>query len=131
MNVGETSDVSNFRPITIRPVLSKVFKRGLSDRLHGYVVQNSLFPPSQFGFQKGKCTEVAIIGITNRTYPLLNEKIGTINIFIDHQKAFDTVNHKILLKKLETYGSRGVALEILHSYLRNRILSVRVGDEFP
>ena len=87
--------------------------------------------PTQFGFRKGKSTLDAIILITEKIYDAFNSGNGSfnINIFIDFQKAFDTIDHCILMNKLSMYGVTGIYHEVLKNYLSKRHQSVRIGDQ--
>ena len=80
----------------------------------------------QFGFQKGKSTEHAILDIYASILKALEKKQKACCIFLDFAKAFDTVNHEILLTKLEYYGVRGIAHELMKSYLSERLQCVKI-----
>ena len=80
----------------------------------------------QFGFRKGYSTNQALLSIVEQIRNALDNKVFTCGVFIDLVKAFDTVNHQILLSKLDHYGIRGVANAWFASYLLNRYQSVRV-----
>ena len=82
----------------------------------------------QFGFQKAKSTEDAVSSFCEFIYSAINEKLFTVNIFIDLQKAYETINRDILLKKLPYYGIRGIPLELLSDYLSGRTQVVRLGN---
>ena len=118
----------NYRPISMLPVMSKIFERCLYNRLIKFVEDSSILHPSQFGFRKNTSTENAVIELTNYLYNSLNLKRHAICVFIDFQKAFDTINHAILLRKLDSYGVRGIVLDMFKSYLTNRKQRVRIGD---
>ena len=81
---------------------------------------NNILSPTQFGFRTGMSTVDAIVHFTEYIYDALNNKQSTINVFIDYSKAFDTINHDILIRKLDRYGVPGTALEFIKSYLNNR-----------
>ena len=125
---SDTLKCQNYRPISVLPFFSKIFERYLYDRLCEFFEKNSLFSSFQFGFRKGLSTQDAILNLTEYLYETLNNKEIAICIFIDYQKAFDTINHKILLSKLVKYGIRGKPLELFRDYLSNRQQRVKVGD---
>ena len=126
---GVKTDVKNYRPISLLPIMSKIFEKIIYRRLYNFFVQNSVFSSSQFGFLKGRSTADAIMALTESVYGSLNSKEHSLAVFIDLSKAFDTVNHKILLKKLELYGVRGLPLKLVESYLSGRRQVVRIGSD--
>ena len=117
---GDRKKMSNYRPISILPTMSKIFERCISNRLLDFVDKYEIMFPRQFGFQKGKSTADAFLALVEYVYSCLNRKEHCIGVFIDLKKAFDTVNHNILLGKLERCGVRGLPLQWLASYLRDR-----------
>ena len=84
--------------------------------------------PYQFGFLKQKSTEDAALKLVEFLYETLNAKMSAINIFIDYSKAFDTIYHVILVKKLEAYGVRGLPLKLFADYLQNRKQLVKINS---
>ena len=87
-------------------VLSKLLERIMYDRLFKYLSENSILYEKQFGFQISHSTEHAILLLVNQLYQSFDESKCTLGIFINLRKAFDTVDHKILTKKLSYMGSK-------------------------
>ena len=112
---------SNYRPVSVLPVFSKVPERLMYNRLITYINQNHLLYNLQFGFQKGKSTHMALITLIDKISEALDDGDFVIDVFLDFSKAFDTVDHNILLQKIEKYGNRGLALKWFGSYLSNRV----------
>ena len=127
---GDTSNVENFRPITLLPYLSKILEKLVYNRLYNFLTWNNFFTEQQFGFLKNKSTADAILSFTEYQYKVLNDKEFSVNIFVDFAKAFDTVDHAILIKKLERCGVRGLPLKLLTSYLSERSQLVRIKSKF-
>ena len=82
----------------------------------------------QFGFREGYSTEHALVEITDKIKESIDNKLLTCGIFIDLTKAFGSINHKILLRKLDTYGMKWNVIKLIESYLQNRKQDVRVND---
>ena len=116
----DPTEIKNYRPISLLPVLSKLLERLAYDRLHKFLVENNLLNPNQFGFRKGYSTEYAIIQSYDNIINSLANKEHIIGIFLDLSKAFDTIDHKILINKLSKLGVRGVILSWFKNYLSNR-----------
>ena len=127
---GDRSNVSNYRPIAILLFLSKVFERCIYNRLMEFAAVNNLFTPHQYGFLKGKSTQNALIQLTDFIYDCFNGRDGSfcINVFVDFHKCFDTIDHEILIRKLELYGVSTTLLNIVKNYLSNRTQSVRIKE---
>ena len=117
---GSVFTVSNFRPISLLPIFSKIFERLVYDRLICFVKKHNILTPNQYGFQANKSTEHAVNEITNCIINSFENKESAFGIFLDFAEAFDTVNHQILISKLEHYGIRGTPLNWFKSYLGNR-----------
>ena len=111
---------TNYRPISLLPAISKIFEKAIYNQLYNYFQTNKLFYSSQYGFRAGHSTELAALELVDRViHDMDNGKIP-INIFLDLSKAFDTLDHKIILNKLHHYGLHSSSLNLMKSYLTNR-----------
>ena len=110
----------NYRPISLLSNLSKIFERAMHTRTYEFFESHSIFSNLQFGFRKKHSTTHALLEIIEKIKEKLDKRTFSCGVFIDLEKAFDTVNHKILIQKLEFYGIRGVASQWFLSYLTNR-----------
>ena len=118
--------VSNYRPISLLPIFSKIFERLIYNQFIQYIEQNKILDELQFGFQKNKSTEHAISAIISNITKASSKNYSSYCIFLDFAKAFDTVNHAILLDKLKYYGVTDSTLDLFRSYLSNREQVVEV-----
>lgn len=123
-------DLNNYRPISLLPIFSKVFEKIVKFRLINYLDKIQFLSNNQYGFRKKRSTEDALLSHFNRVYQSLNNGEKTAGLYIDITKAFDTVNHRLLLSKLENIGIRGIALKWFQSYLKNRVQQVKVNGKF-
>ncbi|XP_065678184.1 uncharacterized protein LOC124818163 [Hydra vulgaris] len=101
---GDHTNIKNYRPISVLPVFSKILERIMYNRIYTYLIDNKLLYKNQFGFQRNSSTEHAILQITRSIADSFKNSQFTLGIFIDLSKASDTVNHHILIKKLESYA---------------------------
>lgn len=118
---GEKSKHCNYRPISILPSISKIFEKIFATRLTDYFNEYSLFTSCQYGFRPKYSTDLAIYNLCQSIYDTLDRKSKQITVFCDLTKAFDTISHNILLKKLVSYGIRGKANDFIRSYLSSRM----------
>ena len=125
---GERNVCSNYRQISSLPYISKLFERCMCNRIIDFFNKFNLFTDKQFGFLRNKSTQDALLNFTEYIYDALNSKKHNISVLIDLKSAFDTVNHFILLQKLERYGLRGLALSWVKSYLTDRETYVGLGQ---
>ena len=126
---GSKEDALNYRPISILCSLSKVFERIVYNRLYDYFNEFKLLYRNQFGFRPKHNTIDALAEFIEKARWADNSKSLNCCIFIDLKKAFDTIDHKILLKKLTRYGVNGTANDLLRSYLTNRHQFVQIENE--
>jgi len=125
---GEKDIFSNYRPISILPSFSKIFEKAVCNRLLSFLDKNNVLSKNQYGFRKNHSTYMAIIDIYDKISAAIDRGEFAVGIFIDLSKAFDVLDHDILLDKLEYYGVRGVALSWFCSYLKDRSQFVFLND---
>ena len=123
-----TLEMSNYRPISLLPTLSKIFEKLMYARLISFLRKHNILYENQYGFQSNMSTEHAVNKLLNYIIETLEKDEYGVCILLDFAKAFDTVNHEILIKKLDHYGIRGVALQWLTDYLSNRMQCTEIGD---
>lgn len=125
---GDKRAAENYRPISLLSIFSKIYEKLMKVRLLGFLKKYSLLPGYQYGFREGRGCEQALESFLGRVAEEMNEdrKVGAL--FLDVCKAFDTVNHDLLLRKLEAFGIRGIALKWFSTYLSGRRQSVRIGS---
>ena len=117
---GDSSLCANYRPILLLPQFSKILEKLFNNRLTSYLKANRIFYNGQYGFCKDHSTALVLMDLVEHITNCVDTKRVTIGVFVDLKKVFDTINHKILLNKLEMYGIRDMALEWLQNYLSER-----------
>ena len=125
---GNKHNFTNYRPISLLPQFSKILEKLFDSRLESFLEKHCIINEGQYGFRKGRTTSMAILNATEEITNALEQKHYIAGIFIDLKKAFDTINHTILLNKLDRYGIRGVAGDWINSYLMNRTQYVKMGQ---
>lgn len=118
---GDKSSFSNYRPISVLCVFSKIFEKVISCRLLNYIDKHNILYDKQFGFRAGHSTYMALTVLIKEITSALDEKQIPVAVSIDLSKAFDTLDHNILLGKLQLLGIRGIVLDFLRNYLTNRV----------
>ena len=124
----DPSNFSNYRPISILPCLSKVLEKLFYSRLSKFLIKFDILNHHQYGFRQHHCTYMAALELVNNIFQGFENNEYTVGIFVDLKKAFDTVNHNILIDKLNFYGIRGIPLAWLSSYLSNRQQFVQIDN---
>ena len=125
---GSLNEINNYRPVSVLPSFSKIFEKVVYNRLIVYVNKLNILSNSQYGFRENHSTSMALIDFYDKVSKSIDERKFTIGIFIDLKKAFDTIDHKILLSKLNHYGVRGIALKWFENYLSERQQYVCLND---
>ena len=118
--------VTNYRPISVLPIISKVFEQIVHKRVYDFFISHNIICEHQFGFQKNKSTSLALLDIYSKLIKSIENKEFSCCIFLYFAKAFDTVNHEILLLKLEHYGITGIVNDWFRSYLSLRPQKVKI-----
>ena len=127
-NNGDNKLISNYRPISILPTLSKILETVVKSRLLSFLSKISFFNKKQYGFIKNSNTEIAFVDLVIKLQKTLDSGKKASGIFLDITKAFDSVDCCILLKKLEKIGVRGIALKWFSEYLNNRKMFVDINN---
>ena len=117
---GAPSLLTNYRPISFLPTISKILERIIHDQMYEYLNDNNLLAEQQFGFRKLHSTEYAGVKLIDHVAKQMESDHIPCNLYIDLSKAFDTLSYDTLLNKLRYYGFVGTELKLLTSYLLNR-----------
>ena len=126
---GSKQNIGNYRPISILNCFSKILEKLILNRFEDFFIYHNTLIPNQHGFTRSKSTTSAILQLTDYVLKQFDSRKYVIGIFLDFKKAFDTIDHEILLKKMENYGIRGTALKWISSYLSNRQCFTRINNQ--
>lgn len=125
---GNKQFVSNYRPVSLLPQFSKILEKLFVKRLDSYIEKYDLLNGHQYGFRSNRSTSLAVMEFVENIATVVDNKQFGVGVFIDLSKAFDTIDHSLLLQKCERYGIRGIAQLWLRSYLNNRFQYVSIDD---
>ena len=117
---GENNLLTNYRPISVLSCFSKIFEKALYNRLLSFLERKNVIVNEQYGFRENHSTYMAVMKMYEGISSAVDNKDFAVGIFVDLAKAFDSLNHEILLGKLAHYGIRGIVLDLFRSYLQNR-----------
>ena len=123
---GDQQECNNYRPISLLSNISKLIEKLLYNRLYKFLNQKKCLFNYQFGFRNHHSTNHALISFTEKIRNALDESKFACGVLLDFQKAFDAVNHKILISKLEHYGIRGLPLHLFQNYMEKRTQFVEI-----
>lgn len=124
---GSSEDMTNYRPIALLSVISKIIEKAFSNRLKDFLTAVNFLSPCQYGFRQGYSTVDAVGQLVGDVTLGFDESLPSVAVMLDVSKAFDALNHEILLFKLDYAGIRGLALSWLTDYLQNRSQKVKFG----
>ena len=123
---GHSYLMTNYRPVSLLSAISKLFEKVVYNQLYTHFQTYKLFYFSQYGFRKRHSTEYAALELIDKVLQNIDDKNATFAIYMDLSKAFDTLNHRILINKLSHYGIHGNELAWFSSYLCDRIQYVEI-----
>ena len=117
---NDCKNVENYRPISLLSIFAKLLEKVMHSRLYYFLDKHHILIDEQFGFRPKYSTSLGVFSLTHYISQQLDNGKYCIGLFMDLSKAFDTIDHHILLNKLQSYGIRGLPLKWFESYLLNR-----------
>ena len=112
--------INNYRPVSVLPCFSKILEKLMYNRISNFIHKHSLPNDYQFGFRQKRSTNQALIVLLDKIAAALDNGDIVLGVFLDFSKAFDTVDHQILLNEMSKYEIRGIAFKWMEIYLSNR-----------
>jgi len=122
------TNVKNYRPVSVLPTVSKVFERLMQEQITHYM--DKFLSPFLCGYRKGLSTQTALMHMIEKFKLSLDKKGFSGAILMDLSKAFDTINHELLIAKLAAYGFSKSSLKLVLSYLKNRLPRVKINSSY-
>lgn len=126
---GDKRQMNNYRPITLTSAISKLFEKVILKRLDNFLSKYDILTNTQHGFRKGFSTISAVTTLIHEVMGKLNDNLKIASLSLDLSKAFDCVNHQLLLNKIESYGIRGVSYRLISSFLKGRIQCTEIAHK--
>ena len=125
---GSKSSLDNYRPISIIPPIAKLFESLIATKIYDYLENNNLIHSSQFGFRKSRSCELALNSMVEDWKKSLDSKKEVITMFLDLSKAFDTVDHQLLIHKLKFFKFKSSLIKLIENYLTDRSIRVNINN---
>jgi len=125
---GEKNNPGNYRPISLLSIFDKLLEKLMYNRIIAFLDKHNILYKFQYGFRRCHSTSLALIEMLDNVYTNLDTGNVTVAVYLDLQKAFDTVDHSILLYKLQMYGIRGIVLDWFQDYLTDRQQVVTIAN---
>lgn len=123
------ASISDLRPISLLPILSKVLESIVFRQISSYVLENKIIPEHQSGFRKFHSASTSLLNITDNIIRALDKKLSTVLVSLDLSKAFDSINHDLMCAQLIYYGFDPTSVAFFQSYLTGRTQRVSVNDK--
>ena len=127
---GDKQKGENYRPISVTPMFAKIFERLLLNQLSEYTEKHKIINQKQFGFQREKSCIDAVLLVVEKIVETLDNNEHCVSIFLDLAKAFNSICHEILLRKLESYCFSNNSISLLQSFLSDRKQSVKLNSVY-
>jgi hypothetical protein len=127
---GEKTEMANYRPISLLTSFSRIFEKVTYNRVQHHIDVNNILAQEQYGFRAKSFTELATYNLINNILLALNSKLSVGGVFCDLTKAFDCVNHDVLLAKLEFYGINGKIGKLIKYYLNARYQRTFINNNY-
>ena len=125
---NDNKNIINYRPIALLPQISKIFEKIIYNRLSNFIIKHKIINKNQYGFIPKSNTTISLLNIQHYILQKNSEHKKIATIFLNLKKAFDVVDHVLLLKKLEIYGIRGNIYNLIKSYLNNRTFTTKINN---